>query len=236
MSKNKIAITLGIMCMLLTMAIAIQIRTTKSNSLTVGQTLKENSLRDEVLKWKEKYDNKYKELEIAKKQLEKERQQSTSSDETSIKKQEELKNINAYLGLADVEGEGIIITVKDNVTTSRIGTSEDVVHDADLRELVNELKNAGAEAISVNDQRITPYTAINCIGTVVQVNDERIGVPFVIKAIGNQERLWGALTRPGGYVEILESDGINIEIRKMNNVQIGKYTGVLNYKNIENAK
>lgn len=236
MNKNKIAITLGIMCMLLTIAIAVQIRTTKNNSLTVGQTLKENSLRDEVLKWKEKYDNKYKELEVAKKQLEKERQQSTSTDENSIKKQEELKKINAYLGLADVEGEGLIITVKDNTSTSKMGTAEDVAHDGDIRELVNELKNAGAEAISVNDQRITPYTAINCIGTVVLVNDERIGVPFVIKAIGNQERLWGALTRPGGFVEILKSWGINVDIKKVNNVQIGKYTGVLNYKTMENTK
>ena len=235
MNKNKIAITLGIMCMLLTSGIAIQIRTTKNNSATVGQTLKENSLRDEVLKWKEKYDNKYRELEIAQSQLEKERQMSTSTDENSMKKQEELKKINAYLGLSKVEGEGIIITVKDNITPSKIATADDVVHDADLRELVNELKNAGAEAICVNEQRITPYTAISCIGTVVQVNGERIGVPFVIKAIGNQERLWGALTRPGGYVDYLKPY-VSVEVKKTNNIEIDKYSGVLNYRSIESVK
>ena len=235
MTKKKIAITLGVMCMVLTSAILVQIRTIESTSSTVRQTFKENSLRDAVLKWKEKYDNKYKELEQAELQLEKERQRSTSSDSSSLKKQEELKKINAYLGLSKVEGQGLIITLKDNVT-SKIGTADDVVHDSDLREIVNELKNAGAEAISINEQRITPNTAITCIGTVVLVNDEKVGAPFVIKVIGNQERLWGAMTRPGGYVEALKSWGITVDIKKTDNILIEKYNGVLTNKTLENVK
>ena len=57
MSKNKIAITLGVVCLILTIAICVQIKTVKSTNMAVTQTLTENSLRDEVLKWKEKYDN-----------------------------------------------------------------------------------------------------------------------------------------------------------------------------------
>lgn len=235
MNKKQIAITLGVMFMLLTAGIIIQVRTTQNSLLTVGQTLKENSLRDEILKWKEKYDTKYREFEIVQDRLDDERKKSTSNDESSIKKQEELKKINAYLGLENVKGNGLVITVKDNVA-AKIGTAEDVVHDADLRELVNELKNAGAEAISINDQRITPNTAINCVGTVVQVNNERIGVPFVIKAIGNQEGLWGALTRPGGYVAALKSWGIGVDVKKTNDISIPKYNGVLNYKVMEAIK
>lgn len=234
MNKRYIAITLGLMCLLLTAAIIIQINTNNLTDATVGKTLKENELRDEVLKWKEKYDRKYDELQRVEEELEQERQKSTSNDETSIKKQKELERINTYLGLTDVQGEGIIITLKDNIT-SKFGTSDDIVHYSDLREIVNELKNAGAEAISINDQRIVPTTVINCVGTVVQINDKKVGVPFVIKAIGNQEGLYGALTRPGGYLESIE-DYVIVETKKSNNISITKYDGVLTDKYLENIE
>ena len=63
MNKKQIAITLGVMCFLLTIAICVQLRTMSSASSTVSQTLEDNGLRDEVLRMKEKYDNAYKELE-----------------------------------------------------------------------------------------------------------------------------------------------------------------------------
>lgn len=234
MNKRYIAITLGLMCLLLTAAIIIQINTNNLTDATVGKTLKENELRDEVLKWKEKYDRKYDELQRVEEELEQERQKSTSNDETSIKKQKELERINTYLGLTDVQGEGIIITLKDNIT-SKFGTSDDIVHYSDLREIVNELKNAGAEAISINDQRIVPTTVINCVGTVVQINDKKVGVPFVIKAIGNQASLYGAITRTGGYAYYLKSNSIGVDTKKSNNIQINKFSGALTQKSIKST-
>lgn len=234
MKKQYIAITLGVMCFLLTCAIVIQLNTTKNAIETVGQAFKENELKDDVLRWKERYDRKYSELENLEKQLELERQKSTSNDSTSIQKQEELRTINTYLGLTDVTGEGIIITLKDN-TTSKFGTADDIVHYSDIREIVNELKNAGAEAISINDQRVVPSTSISCIGTVIKVNEQRIGVPFVIKAIGNQTALWGAITRPGGFLKWID-DYVVVETKKSNNISISKYDGVLTNKYIENVE
>ena len=70
MNKKQISITLGIMCLLLTVAICVQIKTMNSANSTVSQTLEDNGLRDEVLKMKEKYDNTYQELERAQKELE----------------------------------------------------------------------------------------------------------------------------------------------------------------------
>jgi len=61
MKKKQIAITLGIMCFILTMSIAVQIRTVTNSNSTAAQSLVDNGLRDEVLKWKEKYDNAYQE-------------------------------------------------------------------------------------------------------------------------------------------------------------------------------
>ena len=82
-NKKMIAMVLGIMCLLLTAGIFIQIRTVKSNNSTVSNNYEENNLRAEVLKYKERYDNKYKELEKAENELEKERENSTNVIEPS---------------------------------------------------------------------------------------------------------------------------------------------------------
>ena len=70
MNKKQIAITLGIMCFILTVAICVQLKTVENTTATASQSLKENGLRDEVLKWKERYDNVYGELTKSNKDLE----------------------------------------------------------------------------------------------------------------------------------------------------------------------
>ncbi len=233
--KKEVAITLGLMCLLLAFGISMQLKTTKSLVSTAGNTShKEDRLRDEVLKWKEQYDSKYEELEKIEEDLEKERKVSLSSDDSFVEKQNELKKINTYLGLTDVTGEGMTITLKDS-TKSTLDPAKGLVHNTDLLAVVNELKNTGAEAISINGQRIVPNTSINCVGAVIQVNDEIVGSPFVIKAIGDPNRLNNVM-RIGGFIEILQDAGINVEAKKNDNLKIDKYTGVLNKKAVEVAK
>ena len=196
MKKKQIAITLGIMCLLLTFGIGIQLKTTKNLVSTAGSTYRENGLRDEVLKWKEQYDRIYETLENAEQQLEKERQVSILDDDTSVEKQEELKKLNTYLGLTDVRGEGIII----------------------------------------NGQRIVPSTSITCAGTVIQVNNEIVGSPFVIKVIGNQDMI-NNIIRSGGYAYTLKKDyGINVDVKKSDDIKIEKYNGVLTQKYIKTVE
>lgn len=236
MNKKQVTITLAIMCFVLTFAIMIQLKTTQNSISTVGQSMTESGLKDEVLKWKEKYDIAYSQLEETEKELEKERKSSISNDDSAVEKQEDLKRLNTITGLTDVTGEGIIITVKDK-TTNGLGTSNDLIHDGDLRAIVNELKNAGAEAISINDQRIVSSTAITCIGTVIQINDEKVGTPFIIKAIGSPESLLGGLTRSGGYLELLQYRyGIPTEVKKSSDISMSKYNGVFVNKYIKNVE
>ena len=143
--------------------------------------------------------------------------------------EKELHKINVLLGLTDVRGAGVIITVSDsNLETSQIlDVNKAIVHDGDLMEIVNILKNAGAEAISINDQRIVNTTAITCDGTVIKVNGEKVGVPFVIKAIGSPELLKGSLEIKNGYIQQMVEDGGSDEIKKSNNIGIEKFTGVI---------
>ena len=230
-NKKMIAMVLGIMCLLLTAGIFIQIRTVKSNNSTVSNNYEENNLRAEVLKYKERYDNKYKELEKAENELEKERENSTKNDGDLKQKEAEITNGNKIIGLSEVTGSGVIVTLTDSKKdiSSSLNPSELVVHDLDVLSVINELKNAGAEAISINDQRLTPNSGIICGGNIIDVNGEKVGAPFVIKAIGLPEQL-AALNRPGGYLVRLKEYSIGVEFKKSNNITIPKYTGTLTYK------
>ncbi|MGN1297942.1 MAG: DUF881 domain-containing protein [Clostridia bacterium] len=237
LNKKIISIVLGIMCFALTLGICIQIRTVTNSNSTVSNNYEENNLRAEVLKYKEKYDNKYKELEKAEEELEQERQNSTQNNSELEEKEEAIKQGNKIIGLTEVTGPGVIITLSDSKkdTSTVLNPSSLLVHDVDVLSVVNELKNAGAEAISINDQRLVTTTSISCGGNIIDINGEKVGAPFIIKAIGLPEQLAG-LSRPGGYLEILKNASVGAELKKSNDITIPKYTGVINYQYVKTAK
>lgn len=237
MKKRQIAITLGIMCFILTAAICVQIKTMNAASSTVSQTLEDNGLRDEVLKMKERYDNTYRQLENSQKQLEKIRQEATQNDATAEKKEQELKENNMLLGVVDVKGEGVQIDLQDaQVTDTTLNAADQIVHYDDVQWIVNELKNAGAEAIEVNGQRIVNSTSITCEGNIIKINGERVGSPFCIKAIGSKNLLYGGLERAGSYMDYLRERGLIAEIKKMDDITIAKYSGVLSQDYLKEDK
>lgn len=239
MKSWKIALTLGVVCCILTISICIQLKTVDDTNSTVSQTLTSNDLRDQVLKWKEKYDKAVIDLANSEVKLESIRLQSTQNDENAIYKEEEIKLDNILLGLTEVKGDGIIINLKDNnnVSLSNIGPLDDIeyylVHAGDLVEVVNDLRNAGAEAISINGQRIINSTAIYCAGNVIKINGEKISSPIEIRAIGSPELLYGSIMRPAGYIELLEQTGVIVDVKKNTNIIINKYDGVINSQYIK---
>lgn len=242
MNRKQIAVTLGIMCFILTVSIFIQVKTIENTNSTISQSLKENELRDEVLKWKEKYDVTYEQLTQSGKDLEQIRKQATQNDKTSSAKQNEITRNNMLLGSYEVQGPGIEITLTDNNTgiskdgMEVIDLSKLVVHYNDLLEVINALNNAEAEAISVNGQRIVQTTAITCEGNVIKINGQRVSSPFVIKAIGSPGLLYGSMSMIGGYLYWMENEGVLVNIKQSDNVVIEKYNGVINYKYIKNEK
>ena len=234
---RKIAITLGSVCFILTMAIFIQIKTVNSITNEEGVSLSQNSeLRDEVLKWRQEYKDVYKQLEASEKRLEEVRTQAANNSTIDIRVENKIKENNKLLGLSEVKGSGIIIKLDDNREVNEeevLDISSFIVHDGDLRHIVNELFNAGADAISINGKRVVNTTAILCDGNIIRVNDEMVGVPIEIKAIGYPERLYyNVALRPGGYLKLMATDGVIVEIEKSEDITIPKYEGVYKYEYI----
>lgn len=238
MKKNTIAFLLGMMCFILTMAIVLQYKTVKQATLVAG-TATNSELKTELLKWKEKYEITYEEWERADDILESKREIAISNDNSSSDLQKQLKVINALVGTIDVKGKGVIITVADNqnVKSDTIGVLDNIsnylIHDKDLLTLVNELKNAGAEAISINGERIINTTAITCDGNVILINGNKVSSPFEIKAIGSQEAILGGIQRPGGYLEELSRFGLLTSVEKNDKIEIYKYNGIIDYTKLK---
>ena len=159
-------------------------------------------------------------------------------NDTELKEaQQKITEGNKITGMTEVTGPGVIITLSDGkgVATSTLNPSQLIVHDLDVLSVVNELINAGAEAISINDQRWVLTTAISCRGNTIDINGERIGAPFTIKAIGLPEYLAG-LERVGGYLEYMKQDGVGVKLEKSNSITIPKYSGVINFEYLQNVE
>lgn len=146
----------------------------------------------------------------------------------------ELELARDYADYEKLEGPGIIITMNDSL--SEVGEYENpdwyLIHDGDILEIVNELRAAGAEAISINDERVTASSNISCGGPTINVDGKRHAVPFVIKAIGDPKRLEATATAPSGYIDLMEFYDIRINIQKVDKLTINAYDGryKLNYQ------
>lgn len=138
-------------------------------------------------------------------------------------------------GLVALKGPGLVVRLSDS--PRQPGPNEDpyhfIVHDTDLFVLVNELWASGAEAVTVNDQRMVTRSSIRCVGPTVLVNTNRVASPFIVKAIGDVDHLEGGLKMPGGYLDSmsrLTNNGGEVVISRMREVQIGPYNGSLTYR------
>lgn len=225
---QKVAVVLGTVCAVLVISIFVQMKTVNDMEKSVGTTLAGNSeLIDEVLSAQEEYDRLYEQLERAEKNLEKIRTEATAGNQEDLDKETELKENNMLLGLAEIKGEGIIIKLDDNrnVEGDEVNISQYIVHEEDLLQVVNELFNAGAEAVSINEHRVTNTTAIRCDGNILRVNGQVITVPITVKAICSKA-IFNTLIRPGGYLQLMADEGVIVEIDSSDDIVIPKYNGV----------
>lgn len=226
--NNKVPIVLGVVCCILVISIFTQMKTVNNMENSVGTTLSANSeLIAEVLSAQEDYDNLYAQLEKAEEELEQTRTIATAGNQEATNAEAELKENNMLLGLTDVKGEGVIITLDDNrnIENPEGNLSQYLVHEEDLLQVVNELFNAEADAVSINEHRVTNTTAIRCDGNIIRVNGQVITVPITIKAICSKA-IYNTLIRPGGYLQLMANEGVVVQIERSDEIVVPKYNGV----------
>ncbi len=147
--------------------------------------------------------------------------------------QSELDMNKMILGQTDVEGEGILITLRD-ISNDLFYNEDDpnildkIVHNYDITYIINDLRNAGAEAISVNGQRVIDRSEVICDGPLLNINGVKIASPFYISAIGNKEVLEKYMLDNENRLKYLMAREINVEVKELDNVKIQAYYHELN--------
>ena len=164
-------------------------------------------------------------------ELELYRQQAASGDEGSEALKTELEQMEITAGLTDVEGPGVTVVLEDSTQANVTGDEADyLIHDNDILSVINELRSAGAEAISLNGERILATSEVRCTGAVVTVNGRRYAAPYVIFAIGDPDTLYSALTLRNGVVDILSQWGITVRVTASDQLLIPAYSGTVDYQ------
>lgn len=105
---------------------------------------------------------------------------------------EDLRRISAFGGLAAVDGQGIVMDVDGDLDAIA------------LNDLINELRNAGAEAIAVDDVRVTAGSVATEGPRALELDGVEVGQRFTLRAIGSPDGLFGAMQRPGGIISQLK--------------------------------
>ncbi|MGP1366895.1 MAG: DUF881 domain-containing protein [Schwartzia sp. (in: firmicutes)] len=139
-----------------------------------------------------------------------------------------IDDLRLRAGQIPLTGPGVIVTIDDSKTASKAGDNQNlyIIHDDDLLRVVNELRAAGAEALSINGQRLMAMSEIRCAGPTLSVNNVRSAPPYEIRAIGNVETLEKALLMRGGVADTLQVWGIQIDIKTAAQVTVPAYKGM----------
>lgn len=166
------------------------------------------------------------------------RQELTDYQQETAATTELLEELNAELsyhraiaGLVAARGSGIEVTLDDSPRQA-IPADRDpsayIVHEYDLRDVVNLLWLAGAEGISINKERVVGLTSIYCVGSTVMVNDTRLSPPYVVRAIGNPDRLEDFVRNPSYVAEVKEKarhSGLIFQFHRSPSVRLPAYQG-----------
>ena len=220
-------LTIMVVCVLLGMMLVAQFRIT--------QRLEKDSLSYQRLE----------DLSARLKQTEKERNQLLIDMQKLKDKageqvfQRELAQLKMHANLTPLQGPGVIVTLDDSKLPGKPGENQNLylIHDDDLLKVINELKAAGAEALSVNEQRLIATSEIRCAGPTVSVNNQRSSPPYVIKAIGDPKTLDAALKMRGGVVETLKFWGIQVNINVVDSsLEVPAYKGTFRYEHAKPVK
>ena len=150
--------------------------------------------------------------------------------ESSTTLNEELQRTKFLLGVTEAAGPGIEVLLIDSAKQPLTPTDQinqkHLIHDYDIKEVVNEMKTSGAEAIAIKGQRVVAMTSVRCSGPIIWVNEVRIAPPIVIQAVGDAETLETALNMPGGVLsKIREYDPAMAVSTRKSKILLPAYAG-----------
>jgi len=209
-NANRAQIVVAVLLAALGFAAVTQVRSNENDDTYAGR--REQDLIDLLNGLNgasERSQDEISRLETAKADL----QSDTLKHEAALEQaQKQADTLNILAGLVPVTGPGIEITINDPDGNVDI----DLLLDA-----IQELRTAGAEAMSFNDQvRVVAQTALeDGVGGVI-IDGQLVTAPYVIDVIGEPHELEGAMTFPQGPIDDVEDDGGTVEMKTFDKLDI----------------
>lgn len=231
MNKNKITISviLGMVCVILVAVMFAQFKSVEETNITGIEMAREEELKTMLSSWKTKYEEIEEKLVDTEEKISEYKKKIESNEQSSELLDEELEQTNLLVGKTNVIGQGIIVKLQDN--------EELEIEASDLRKLINELKLAGAEAISINNQRILNMTEIVDVDGTILINKERVVSPYTVKAIGDQTYLSSAISlKNSGFIDTYRKLGKTVEMNIESRINILAYSSRKNQLEQKYAK
>lgn len=150
----------------------------------------------------------------------------------------QISDYEMFIGLNKVEGPGIVLTIKDGKTNPLEESTDEIdnklLHYYDMELILNELRLAGAEAISVNNHRVVPWTGVVCSWAFMGFDDGGMEyAPFNIYVIGDPEKLKAALLEDGSHVKELIFRKLYVNIEKKDKITMPPTTASASIKYME---
>lgn len=137
---------------------------------------------------------------------------------------QQLNEARTEAGLTPLSGAGVSVEMTEPPSGPG-GNGIFAIHDTDVLMIMNELRAAGATALSINGQRVVATTEVREAGSIFSINNTPAAPPFTIVALGNPTTLSQALLLRGGVVDTLEAVGIGIKIRENAHLDVPAYQG-----------
>lgn len=185
------------------------------------------SLRDEISVLDRSLDRVVRNIEKRRDELREIKNLSSQGDEARVDSiRQNIDSLKLKSGLVDLEGPGIELIIADNASEEIVGNNvnDDIIHDSDIQIIINDLKRAGAEGISINGQRLVSRSEIKCGGPVIKINQRSSANPFIISAIGDPKLLSAAIQGQGTYGRMLrEVYKIKVEVNEVESLRVPKY-------------
>ena len=147
----------------------------------------------------------------------------TKNDKILEDMKAQISDYEMFIGLNKIEGSGIVLNINDGKTNAREENTDEInnklLHDNDMALILNELRMAGAEAISVNNHRIVPWSGVTCNWAFMLFDDDEMEyAPFNIYVIGDPEKLKAALLEDGSHVRELMFRKLYVNIEKIDKI------------------
>lgn len=209
-------LSIALICVLLGVMISWQYKSIYNNSQDESKkVVRLEELKDQLLLEKNNNENLRKRNEELNKLNTEYENAKGNIDLYEKNLRSELERARIIAGLTEVKGKGVVITLDNGEFT--------FVRDEDILSLLNELKASDAQAISINEERITAMSEVREGGGYTIINNKQMKTPFVIKAIAEPQKLENSLKMIGSVVDNLrELYYLKVAIDKKDNIIIPK--------------